>query len=138
MGAADGTLRLWLNPRHHGDHRIATDALVGETVEVPVVAIDSFVARESIHPVQFIKIDVQGMEIEVLEGMAAMVKRYRPKLLVELHAGVSRPQFLDVINSLGYLTRGFPVEPLPGESEPVYANRTYFFQAAEARAESGQ
>lgn len=85
-----------------------------------------------------IKIDVQGMEIEVLEGMAALVKQYRPKLLVELHAGVSRPQFLDVINSLGYLTRGFPVEPLPGESEPVYANRTYFFQAAEARAELGQ
>jgi len=79
-----------------------------------------------------IKIDVQGMEIEVLMGMTAMVKRYRPKLLVELHTRVSRPQFLDVINSLGYLTRGFPVEPLPGETDPVYANRTYFFQAAEA------
>ena len=70
-----------------------------------------------------IKIDVQGMEIEVLEGMAAVVKRYRPKLLVELHTGVSRPQFLDVITSLGYLTRGVPVEPLPGESDPVYADQ---------------
>ena len=78
-----------------------------------------------------IKIDVQGMEIEVLEGMTAVVKRYRPKLLVELHPGVSRPQFLDVIASLGYLTRGFPVEPLPGETEPVYADRTYLFQAVE-------
>ena len=29
VGAANGTLRLWLNPRHHGDHRIATDALGG-------------------------------------------------------------------------------------------------------------
>lgn len=78
-----------------------------------------------------IKIDVQGMEIEVLKGMSATVKRYRPKLLVELHTGVSRPQFLDVINSLGYLTPGFPVEPLPGETGPVYANSTYFFEAAE-------
>jgi FkbM family methyltransferase len=82
-----------------------------------------------------IKIDVQGMEIQVLEGMAAMVKRYRPKLLVELHPGVSRPQFLDVINSLGYQTRGFPVEPLPGETDPIYADRTYFFQAVETPAE---
>jgi FkbM family methyltransferase len=79
-----------------------------------------------------IKIDVQGMEIEVLEGMAATVKRYRPKLLVELHTGVSRPQFLDVIASLGYLTRGFPVEPLPGETDPIYANQTYLFQPREA------
>jgi len=69
VGAADGTLRLWLNPQHHGDHRIATDALVGETVEVAVVAIDSFVEREHIHPVRFIKIDVQGYEPAVCEGM---------------------------------------------------------------------
>jgi FkbM family methyltransferase len=82
-----------------------------------------------------IKIDVQGMEIQVLEGMAAMVKQHRPKLLVELHSGVSRPQFLDVIRSLGYQTRGIPVEPLPGESEPIYADRTYFFQPVESPAD---
>jgi FkbM family methyltransferase len=82
-----------------------------------------------------IKIDVQGMEIQVLEGMAAMVKRYRPKLLVELHPGVSRPQFLEVIQSFGYQTRGFPVEPLPGENDPIYADRTYFFQAKEIPAD---
>ncbi len=78
-----------------------------------------------------IKIDVQGMEIQVLEGMSAIVKRCRPKLLVELHPGVSRPKFLEVIDSLGYKTRGVPVEPLPGETDPIYADRTYFFQAAE-------
>ena len=82
-----------------------------------------------------IKIDVQGMEIEVLEGMAAVAKRYRPKLLVELHAGVSRSKFLDVIASLDYVTRGVPLEPLPGESDPVYADRTYIFQPGETAAE---
>ncbi|MEO8051990.1 MAG: FkbM family methyltransferase [Acidobacteriota bacterium] len=70
VGAANGTLRLWLNPKHHGDHRIATDALVGETVEVPVLTIDSFVELENIHPVKFIKIDVQGYEPAVCEGMS--------------------------------------------------------------------
>jgi FkbM family methyltransferase len=74
-----------------------------------------------------IKIDVQGMEIEALKGMAAVVKQNRPKLLVELHTGVSRPEFLDVIASLGYRTRGIPLEPLPSESDPVYADRTYIF-----------
>ena len=75
-----------------------------------------------------IKIDVQGMEIEVLEGMAAAVKQHRPKLLVELHPGVSRPKLLEVIASFGYSPRGIPLEPLPGETEPVYADRTYIFQ----------
>jgi FkbM family methyltransferase len=82
-----------------------------------------------------IKIDVQGMEIDVLQGMADLVKRYRPKLLIELHAGVSRSQFLDVIASLGYMTRGLPLEPLPDESDPVYADRTYLFQPKGISAE---
>jgi FkbM family methyltransferase len=69
VGADDGTLRLWLNPRHHGDHRIATAALEGETVEVPVIALDTFVESQDIGPVRFIKIDVQGYEPAVCEGM---------------------------------------------------------------------
>jgi FkbM family methyltransferase len=75
-----------------------------------------------------IKIDVQGMEIQVLEGMSTVLKEHSPKLLVELHKGVSRPKFLAVIASLGYLPSGSPVEPLPGESTPIYADdRTYLF-----------
>jgi FkbM family methyltransferase len=88
VGAANGTLRLWLNPRHHGDHRIATGALVGETLsgetlEVPVVAIDSFVERESVHPVRFIKIDVQGYEPAVCEGMSRTLAA-NPECVVSL------------------------------------------------------
>jgi FkbM family methyltransferase len=82
-----------------------------------------------------IKIDVQGMEIEALEGMTSVVKRYRPKLLVELHPGVSRPRFLNVISSLGYQTRGVPLEPVPGESDPVYADRTYQFHPGDTVAQ---
>lgn len=78
-----------------------------------------------------IKIDVQGMEIDVLEGMADLLSRKRPKLLVELHAGVSRARFLEVIGSCGYSQSGTPLEPLPGETDPVYADRTYIFRPKE-------
>jgi FkbM family methyltransferase len=78
-----------------------------------------------------VKIDVQGMEIQVLKGMTNTLHRFRPKLLVEIHKGVSRSNLLDVIASIGYLPCGYPVEPLPGESEPVYADdRTYLFSSA--------
>jgi FkbM family methyltransferase len=82
-----------------------------------------------------IKIDVQGMEIQALEGMTEILKRYRPKLLIEVHKGVSRPKLLDVIISIGYSPRGVAVDPLPGESEPIYADdRTYLFRAADTLA----
>lgn len=75
-----------------------------------------------------IKIDVQGMEIDVLEGMAVVARRYKPKLLIELHSGVSRPRLLDLISSIGYNRDGRAVEPLPGETDPLYADdRTYLF-----------
>jgi FkbM family methyltransferase len=75
-----------------------------------------------------VKIDVQGMELQVLEGMAALAKRYQPKLLIELHKGVSRSKLLDLIASIGYEPCGSAVEPLPGETEPLYADdRTYMF-----------
>lgn len=79
-----------------------------------------------------IKIDVQGMEIDVLEGMADILNRKKPKLLVELHAGVSRDRFLEVIRSCGYSPRGIPLDPLPGETDPVYADSTYIFQPKNA------
>jgi FkbM family methyltransferase len=75
-----------------------------------------------------IKIDVQGMEINVLEGMADAAMRFQPKLLVELHKGVSRPKLLDIMSSIGYIPRGIPIDPLPAECTPIYADdRTYLF-----------
>jgi FkbM family methyltransferase len=77
-----------------------------------------------------IKVDVQGMEIQVLEGMTAVAKKWRPKLCVEIHKGVSRPSLLRVIASMGYKTRALPIRPLPGETEPIYADdQTYEFIA---------
>jgi len=77
------------------------------------------------------KIDVQGMEISVLEGMASLAKQFGPKLIVEMHEGVSRSKFLDLLAALGYRSQGLPLEPLPDETRPVYADdRSYLFTAA--------
>jgi FkbM family methyltransferase len=74
-----------------------------------------------------VKIDVQGMEIEALQGMTDLLKQHRPKLVVEVHAGVDRTEFLAVLRSAGY-SRAVPVEPMPGETEPgLFDNRSYEF-----------
>lgn len=75
-----------------------------------------------------VKIDVQGMELEVLKGMANTLRTNRPKLALELHAGVSRGEVLDLLSSLGYSRQGVPIEPLAGETQATYAdNRSYEF-----------
>ncbi|MBK5290917.1 MAG: FkbM family methyltransferase [Acidobacteriia bacterium] len=57
-----------------------------------------------------IKIDVQGMECQVLSGMRNVLKRWSPKLVVEFHAGVNRNLILDFLGALGYSTKPEPID----------------------------
>jgi FkbM family methyltransferase len=75
-----------------------------------------------------VKIDVQGMEVEVLKGMTTILRRCKPKLAIELHRGVARHEVLDLLSAVGYPRPGAPIEPLAGESAPLYADdRSYAF-----------
>jgi len=77
-----------------------------------------------------IKIDVQGMEIEVLQGMAGLLKSFKPKLVVEVHRGVDRGELLDLVERVGYSRRGIAIEPTTEEVDPLYIDdRSYAFQA---------
>ena len=49
-----------------------------------------------------IKIDIQGMELEALESMRDALARWRPCLVIELHAGVSRERVLALLGEVGY------------------------------------
>jgi FkbM family methyltransferase len=77
-----------------------------------------------------VKIDVQGMEIEVLQGMIETLQRQQPKLVVEIHRGADRDQMLGLIERAGYSRRAVPIEPIEGEVEPQYVNdMSYYFKA---------
>jgi len=79
--------------------------------------------------IEGVKIDVQGMETEVLRGMSDLLRLHRPKLVVEFHRGVDRDRVLGLIEAAGYSRRGVPIEPVEGESAPRYIdNRSYAFQ----------
>jgi len=56
----------------------------GELIRVPVTTLDAFIAAGSPAP-QFIKIDVEGGECEVVQGGATLFATYRPGLIVEVH-----------------------------------------------------
>jgi hypothetical protein len=72
--------------------------------------------------------------MDVLDGMAPILKQYKPKLFLEIHRGVSRPQLLTLLGSIGYTEPGIAVEPLPEETHPLYADdRTYFFTAMQGQ-----
>ena len=58
---------------------------------VELVTIDVTVERDGFAPPHLIKIDVEGAELEVLQGMAATAARHRPVVIVEVDAGEPEP-----------------------------------------------
>jgi len=98
-GAEDGTIELWYNPHHHGDHRVMTSqfrktGVPSGGVSVRITKIDTFVARNGpLSPISFIKVDVQGYEFPVCQGMeqtllenpnAVLALEYAPEAMSEL------------------------------------------------------
>jgi FkbM family methyltransferase len=84
----------------------------------------------AIDQIDGVKVDVQGMELEVLRGMTSLLGKWKPKLVVEVHSGVERGALLGVIEAAGYVRAGIPIEPVQGEIEPQYVdNHSYAFAA---------
>lgn len=65
---------------------------------VPVVTLDSF-ALPACH---LIKIDVEGMEAEVLRGAAATIARCRPVIYAENDRPARSPELLGLLDGMGY------------------------------------
>lgn len=74
---------------------------------ITVEAYDDYF-RDVTHPVDFIKIDVEGAELFVLKGMKRLLEKYKPELLIEINeetfssAGYATSDILDLLKPLGY------------------------------------
>lgn len=67
---------------------------------VPVVSLDELFASNQLAAPDVIKIDVEGHEIEVIEGMAGLLSSFRPHLIIECHGD---PRILlEVLATHGY------------------------------------
>jgi FkbM family methyltransferase len=79
VGAEDGSVDLWTNQRHHADHRIITQQFRSEHPDfdgaaVRLLSIDSFLKTRP-RNIAFVKIDVQGYELAVCQGMQDTLRR---------------------------------------------------------------
>ncbi|WP_165741492.1 FkbM family methyltransferase [Candidatus Thiosymbion oneisti] len=124
----------FIRPAGNVDYRV---------IEVPVRRLDDFSFRD----VGFIKIDVEGHELDVIRGGKATITRERPILMVEIEQrhlrGVSVDDVIHELLSLGYRGAfyeegrycdidGFDVEkhqlaPIAHPAGRRYVNNFFFF-----------
>ncbi len=75
----------------------------GETVDIQAISIDDFVQDHE--PPDLMKIDVEGGEVEVLQGAAQTIRTHRPIILVETHRPEFHTSVEEILTSFGYTYR---------------------------------
>ena len=112
--AEEGSSKIYLHPGNIGGSSLSdtigkSEASVPrQELDVRVVQMDSILGEEA--HIDVIKIDVEGMEYDVLRGAQNILKKYRPVLVVEyspffyekIESGLSKT-FVDFINEHRYI-----------------------------------
>jgi FkbM family methyltransferase len=110
LGAAPGRALLHVNPTHSSLNSLVADprAPAGEAVEVELARGDDYLEQHGLAHVDFLKVDVEGYDLEVLEGFGrALAARaidvvqfeYNRWTLVARHF---LADFYDLLGPLGY------------------------------------
>lgn len=96
---------------------VATQAQSLIDIEVPISTLDS----HELQNVGFIKIDVEGHELEVLLGAEQTIRQYKPHLLIEIQEKCL-PAIRSFLTPLGYLET-----TLSGLGGPTGSPQNYIF-----------
>jgi len=108
------------------EHKERSDFGMTETVNTETL--DSYCNRHGIEP-SFLKIDVEGNELRIFKGGLETLKKFKPKVLVEIEARhIGKEQVLETfrfMESLGYkghFIHGLDFLPLSSFSFDKYQN----------------
>lgn len=100
------------------------------TQSVSTDTLDSYCSRHNIKP-DFLKVDVEGNELNIFQGGIHTLKECKPKILVEIearHVGQERVlqtfKFMESIGYKGYFLHGYNHIPLSEFGFEEYQNRS--------------
>jgi FkbM family methyltransferase len=87
-----------------------------QSLEVEVTTLDD--ALERYGPPRFVKMDIEGAEIEALHGARRMLSEVRPTWLIELHGPECERAVLRVLGEHGYRLMGIDSNPVVATAPP--------------------
>jgi FkbM family methyltransferase len=84
LGPVEEVVGIYLPASDLGAGAASQHLDLGERIQVPMVPLDVFLAREGVDRVDFIKTDIEGGELDMLKGARDLLARCHPAILVEI------------------------------------------------------
>ncbi|MGC5775195.1 FkbM family methyltransferase [Paenibacillus pabuli] len=83
---------------------LSFDSIVGKGMKMPcdIISLDTFVKERRFTKIDFIKIDAEGFEIEVLKGSTTLLETFKPVLMVECLTEQAFLQLKELLEPKGY------------------------------------
>jgi FkbM family methyltransferase len=75
-------------------------------IPVEICALDPMLDRSEIKPPDFLKIDVEGAELHVLQGGRILIDKYKPVIFLATHGPKVHQECLNWLNDMGYRLQG--------------------------------
>jgi FkbM family methyltransferase len=97
----------WTADEDHPYNAAMVEGLVhGKGVTVPVTTLDDYFAAHPWPRLDFLKVDVESMELEVLRGGSAALARFKPTVVFETYADFRMSRGFDIFKACEDLMRG--------------------------------
>jgi FkbM family methyltransferase len=96
------------------DDPLLVGARLHSTTGARTTSLDALVREKGLARVDWVKLDVDGHELDVLKGSTDVLKRLRPRILMELapycHPGTGFEELVAILSGSGYTFRNVPDE----------------------------
>lgn len=127
LGERDTELPLFVPEHNYGGASLAFEGHGGVVKEasVPVRRLSEYAVAQGIGRVDFIKMDVEGFEWNVLQGAIDFLAKTKPRVIVteefDRPDGTRLPRSLAVLRDLGYRLYALPIRLLNVKLVPIEA-----------------
>lgn len=102
VSSRSGIEKLFTEEAYLGTHSLEKKG-AGDFIEVDLTSVDDFMKLNQVERVDFVKIDVEGHEVEVLKGMTEAMQRWKPSIICEFQDQQLLSIGSEILESNGYL-----------------------------------
>ncbi|OGL46381.1 MAG: hypothetical protein A2161_03000 [Candidatus Schekmanbacteria bacterium RBG_13_48_7] len=113
-----GTFTLHVDPYNDGGHSFDDNwCFYSHPLPVNVVTFDEWTEKNKINRIDFIKIDVEGHELNVIQGMVESLKKFKPGIIFCEANEISELPIINLLESHGY-KHSRQIDKYPGPKHP--------------------